>query len=175
MLNLRLRLFSILIVLTVVGSIAACDNQSDLEAASVARVDSDGALTVLAEPARLAGFFDSTPLGIAPGAESPFTVQFDSFAVERKGDFAYVIGRGETSEGVCYIEAKALAQVPDGDALYLQPGGDNLETPDHSCTGVCCSSCMFTHNSSGEITGCACVGNVVGCTSYCNHTVSGGG
>lgn len=44
----------------------------------------------------------------------------------------------------------------------------------HSCSGNNCSSCSFTKNKAGGITGCDCnsTGSMTGGSSYCNHSVS---
>ena len=90
-------------------------------------------------------------------------VPFIDKSVAQMGGRTYFVQRGWDAAGNC--RAWAMELTTSNKLLLPQSplGGQQI----HSCSGDPCSSCSFTRDSSGGITGCKCGGS-----GKCNHTIT---
>ena len=85
------------------------------------------------------------------------------------GSYYYlVMSASFNTEDLSVVSTVELEE--DNGGLFLASGATV-----HSCTGVRCTSCKYTFNAGGQVTGCDCNTVAPGETSgYCNHSISGG-
>jgi hypothetical protein len=150
----------------------ACDSQSGQEGASgsqvLARIEGEQIVPLVAERELRALFVEDyilTPGAAKYDAVGDLLPTLDEVHLQRFGPQYYAIGRGELG-GNCYTTALPLTRT--GDNLLSKP--DPNLTPKNSCRGNGCSSCGFTTDASGKITGCIC-NKVVAEGGYCDHVI----